>query len=862
MQSIKGGRTLPQLARGICAAIAAAAGVLLASEMPGNAASQPAYVGNGGLVGPHQPGTSITGSLPASPNAGDLLVLQIGVGEPVTLSISSPSVWTSLGTQSYAGYTTAVYWAVYTPGMAAPTVSWTGQAIATATVSEFTGVASSPIGAVGAISFNNWGDHTSAAVTTSNSNSLVLLSDIAANLPNLTTPANWTQALAFNWRGGSQTLDYQAIASSGTSSGSTSSSGAATAWFTQQFEILSSGGVSSPTASLTANPTSITAGQSSSLSWSSANATSCTGAGFSTSNAVSGSVSVTPAATTTYTVTCTNGSASASANATVTVTAQAPTASLTANPASITAGQSSTLTWSSTNATSCTGTGFSTSNAVSGSVSVTPAATTSYIVTCTNGSASASMNAIVTVTGTAPTATISANPTSITAGQSSSLSWSSTNATSCTGTGFPTSNAVSGSVSVTPAATTTYTVTCTNGSASASANATVTVLGSPALTVLHSFTFSDGSHPLAGLIADKSGNFYSTTIYGSTFGDGEVFKLAPPATPGGAWTETIFHAFTGTDGAFPYYGAKLIFDSNGNLYGTTSQGGASGSGVVFKFSPAGTETVLYSFTGGADGNQPGAGLVFDSSGNLYGTTPYGGRFGQGVVFKLSPAGTETVLYSFTGGADGGNPFAPLTLDSKGNLYGTASAGGASYSGVVFKVAPGGTETVLYSFTGAADGGAPYAGVVFDGSGNLYGTAYYGGNSNAGTVFELSPPAAGGAWTETVLHSFTFTDGARPYFGTGLLFDANGNLYGITSTGGPTDAGVVFKLSPGGTETVLYNFRSGGGHAKSIDLFADNNGNLYGTTDEDGTLGYGMVFELTGTGFAPPKSPSTATARLR
>jgi hypothetical protein len=382
-------------------AIAAAACVLLASELPANAASQPAYVANGGLATANSV-SSITPSLPASPNARDLLVLQIGVGDTVTFSIS-PSAWTSLGTQSYAGHTTAVYWAVYTPGMAAPTVSWTGQATATAVISEFAGVANSPIGAVGTISYDNWGDHTSAAVTTSNANSLVLLSDIAANFPNLTAPPNWNQALALNWAGGSQTLDYKTIASSGTSSGSTSSSGAAAAWFTQQFEVLASPAASSPTASLTANPTSITAGQSSTLTWSSTNATSCTGTGFSTGNAVSGSVSVTPATTRTYAVSCTNGSASASANAIVTVTGTAPTASLTANPASITSGQSSTLTWSSTNATSCTGTGFSTGNAVSGSVGVAPATTATYSVTCSNGSTSASANATVTVNPSAGT---------------------------------------------------------------------------------------------------------------------------------------------------------------------------------------------------------------------------------------------------------------------------------------------------------------------------------------------------------------------------------------------------------------------------------------------------------------------------
>jgi len=381
--------------------------------------------------------------------------------------------------------------------------------------------------------------------------------------------------------------------------------------------------------------------------------------------------------------------------------------------------------------------------------------------------------------------------------------------------------------------------------------------------VLHSFTFSDGSHPLAGLIADKNGNFYSTTIYGGPNSGGEVFKLAPPSTPGGAWTESVLFAFSGANGLYPYYGAKPIFDSSGNIYGTTYLGGASNEGVVFKVTPGGTETVLYNFcsqSGCSDGEEPGAGLVFDSSGNLYGTTPYGGPFNQGIVFKLVPpatpsgAWTEKVLYSFTGGADGSIPFSPLILDSSGNLYGTTSQGGAG-SGVVFKVAPGGTETVLHSFTGGADGGAPYAGLIFDGSGNLYGTTSQGGQG-FGVVFELSPPGTpGGAWTETVLHSFADTDGDRPYFGTGLLFDANGNLYGQTDNGGASSDGVVFKVAPGGTETVLYSWGSGSGQPKSIDLFADANGNLYSTTDEGGTLGYGTVYELTGTGFVPlPQSP--------
>jgi len=406
---------------------------------------------------------------------------------------------------------------------------------------------------------------------------------------------------------------------------------------------------------------------------------------------------------------------------------------------------------------------------------------------------------------------------------------------------------------------------------------------------------SDGAHPLSGLIADQNGNFYGTTIYGGSSacnngidggGCGVVYKLAPPATPGGAWTETVLHYFTGgADGAFPYYGAKLIFDANGNIYGTAAQGGALqpecdggfGCGVVFELSPGGTETVLYTFCsqpGCSDGRQPGSGLIFDNNGNLYGTTPYGGQFDQGEVFKLSPpaitggAWTETVLYNFTGGADGAFPFAPLILDSNGNLYGTASADGAAGNGVVFKVAPNGTETVLYTFTGAPDGSTPCAGLIFDANGNLYSNTEWGGISNLGTVFQLAPPATpGGAWTETVLYSFAGPDGARPYFGTHLLFDANGNIYGQTDEGGATTGtcagsycegyGAVFKLAPpatpGGapTETVLFSFPFGGGQPKQVDLFADGNGNLYGTTDEDTTLDNGMVYELAGTGFVPP-----------
>jgi uncharacterized repeat protein (TIGR03803 family) len=182
-----------------------------------------------------------------------------------------------------------------------------------------------------------------------------------------------------------------------------------------------------------------------------------------------------------------------------------------------------------------------------------------------------------------------------------------------------------------------------------------------------------------------------------------ALTVAAAGSASAAPTETVLHSFTGSDGAFPLAG--LIADSAGNLYGTTVSGGTggcsqgAGCGVVFKVSPSGTETVLYSFTGGSDGAFPEAGLIADRAGNLYGTTNRGGGSGGGVVFKLSSSGTETVLYSFTGGSDGRNPQAGLIADSAGNLYGTTEGGGSG-NGVVFKLSLGGTETVLHSFTGS------------------------------------------------------------------------------------------------------------------------------------------------------------------
>jgi uncharacterized repeat protein (TIGR03803 family) len=237
--------------------------------------------------------------------------------------------------------------------------------------------------------------------------------------------------------------------------------------------------------------------------------------------------------------------------------------------------------------------------------------------------------------------------------------------------------------------------------------------------VLHSFASPPkGALPEAGLIADSSGNFYGTTASGGAANEGVVYKLDT------AGHETVLYSFTGwADGGSPYAGVTR--DSAGNLYGTTVVGGTA-AGVVYKLDTTGHETVLYSFTGFADGGYPKGGVTRDSAGNLYGTTTMGGAWGHGVVFEVDSIGNETVLYSFMGGFDGALPLAGVIRDSAGNLYGTTSEGGASQAGVVYKLDPAGQETVLYTFTGGADGANPYAGLTFDSAGNLYGTTEYGG----------------------------------------------------------------------------------------------------------------------------------------
>jgi len=360
--------------------------------------------------------------------------------------------------------------------------------------------------------------------------------------------------------------------------------------------------------------------------------------------------------------------------------------------------------------------------------------------------------------------------------------------------------------------------------------------------VLYAFTGGhDGSEPFAGMIEDSAGNLYGTTSLGGANDDGTVFKVAPDGT------ESVLHSFDGTDGNEP--SAAPIMDGAGNLYGTTFVGGANGAGAIFKLTPGGTESVLYAFTGGTDGLFLQAGVIEDSSGNLYGTALLGGAYDHGDVYRLTPNGTLTVLYSFTGGSDGAEPEGGVVEDSSGNLYGTTSHGGADNDGTVFQLAPDGTETVLHSFTGGnSDGSEPFAGLIMDGAGNLYGTTFQGGLHNAGTIFKVATDG-----TETMLYALQGgNDGANPE--ANLVEDSKGNLYGTASLGGGSGCGgsgcgTIFEIKGRGSEKVLHRFAGAkDGAEPASSLVLGQQGFLYGTASFGGGAGCGgsgcgVVFKL-------------------
>jgi uncharacterized repeat protein (TIGR03803 family) len=370
-------------------------------------------------------------------------------------------------------------------------------------------------------------------------------------------------------------------------------------------------------------------------------------------------------------------------------------------------------------------------------------------------------------------------------------------------------------------------------------------------SLLYSFSggTTDGANPYSTLIQASDGNFYGTTINGGTSSDGTVFEI----TPGGA--ETVLYSFQGgaADGAHPY--SKLIQANDGNFYGMTAGGGASGVGTIFKITPSGTETVLHSFAGNpTDGAYPSGSLLQASDGNFYGMTAQGGSsntnlVGYGVVFKITPGGTETVLHSFGGPpSDGSSPAGALIQASDGNLYGLTPYGGSSNGGAVFKITPSGILTNLYFFQGGTtDGIIPYGNLIQASDGNFYGTTSQGGGAaDGGVVFKITP---GGA--ETVLYSFqgglyssqATTDAGNPW--GSLIQASDGNLYGLTQYGGAKDDGAIFRITTSGTEVVLYSFQ--GAPTDSINpydsLIQATDGDFYGMTYSGGASNLGAVFKF-------------------
>jgi uncharacterized repeat protein (TIGR03803 family) len=365
----------------------------------------------------------------------------------------------------------------------------------------------------------------------------------------------------------------------------------------------------------------------------------------------------------------------------------------------------------------------------------------------------------------------------------------------------------------------------------------------------------DGEYTDTDLVTDSAGNIYGTSVQGGTFGGGTVFEVTP------AGVHTVLYNFTGgADGGEPYKGVTL--DAQGNLYGTAVTGGGGscegGCGVVFKLANSGgswTQSVIHTFTGGADGSGPGSPVAFDKYGNLYGTTPTGGTSGIGVLYQLKADATGNwrlrVIHTFTGGSDGGGGSAGrLLIDANGNLFGVCTVGGVSGFGTVFQITPAQGNwqfSTLYAFQDQPDGALPYGGLVFDKLGNLYGTTYYAGANDVGTVYKLT--RSNGTWTESVLYSFKGgMDGASPI--SSLVSDASGNFYGTTSDGGAASCscGVIFKMTHAANgqwvESVAYRFPGTPSPGFAYNgMVRDSAGNLYGATVHGGSSNDGAIYKF-------------------
>jgi len=375
-------------------------------------------------------------------------------------------------------------------------------------------------------------------------------------------------------------------------------------------------------------------------------------------------------------------------------------------------------------------------------------------------------------------------------------------------------------------------------------------------TTLYSFTGGlDGGNPLSSLTMDALGNFYGTTQLGGAHDSGVVYELSPVGD--GTWSEGALYSFSGggPDGGNPAY-ADVILDKAGNLYGTTANGGTDNLGVVFELSPNGngswTETVVHSFAGGVDGQNPYSGLVLDPFGNLYGTTYGGGAYGVGTVFEMKhvtgEGWIEKIIHTFDV-KTGSNPVGGLVFDRNGDLFGTTQGGGTYHAGVVYALQYSGRDTwkarAIHNFTGGADGAGPFAErLILDKAGNLYGTTEGGGINNWGVVFKLFQSSNG--WKEQVLYRFNGAVESNPL--SGLIMDGLGNLYGTCANGNmTTTVGSMYKLTPSGggkyTESDLYLFTGKDGQFPQSALVRDNTGTFYGTTLQGGVNNMGVVFTL-------------------
>ncbi|HKM62930.1 MAG TPA: choice-of-anchor tandem repeat GloVer-containing protein [Acidisphaera sp.] len=409
--------------------------------------------------------------------------------------------------------------------------------------------------------------------------------------------------------------------------------------------------------------------------------------------------------------------------------------------------------------------------------------------------------------------------------------------------------------------TVTYTITDENNAGTANGNGAVQIDAGPTInvTVANFGGATSAAYPQFGLIADSAGNLFGTTQNDGANGDGTVFEIVKTnGTYAGTPTVLASFDYNGTTGGeYPYAG--LTADSAGDLFGTTEYGGTNDAGTVFEivktngtFASAPTYLASLDDTSGTD---PQAGLLIDSNGDLFGTTTYGGKDSAGTVFEIGKANgtyasTPTVIATFDSTKSGGTPYAALIADTAGNLFGTAYDGGSHGDGTVFEIVKtngtfAGKPTVLATFDGG-NGANPQGGLIEDSNGDLFGTTEYGGSDDVGTVFELVNNA--GSYTLKTLAKFDGADGAYPY--SGLTVDANGDLFGTASGGGPDGFGTVFEIAKingtyASTPITVFSFSGGNGAYPEAGLLADSNGDLFSTTSEGGGGGFGTVFELTG-----------------